>query len=75
MVARLRKFPKAKPMTKQRLLRARSVLTKEWRDKFKHPAYSSVSHRLYSDDGEYYLARTDDLLNPNGVSLYKARKR
>ena len=66
---------KAKPMTKARLMRARSLLSKEWRDKFKHPAYISSSRRLYSDDGEYYLARTDDLLNPNGVSLYKTRKR
>jgi len=65
---------KIKPMTKQRLMQARSVLTREWRGRFKKPAYVSVSHRLYSDDGEYYLARTDDLLNPNGVSLYKARR-
>ena len=62
-----------KPITKMRLMRARSTLTKEWRDKFKSPAYISVSRRLYSDDGKYFLARDDDPRNPNGVSLYRSR--
>lgn len=63
---------KIKPITKRRLMLARNTLTKAWRAKFKNPAYISVSRRLYSDDGQYYLARDNDPRNPNGVSLYKS---
>ena len=47
------KKSKVRPVTKRRLMLARNTLTKEWRSKFKSPAYISVSRRLYSDDGKY----------------------
>lgn len=65
---------KIKPVTKRRLMLARNTLTKEWWVKFKTPAYISVSRRLYSDDGQWYLARDVDPRNPNGISLYKSRR-
>jgi len=65
---------KIKPITKRRLMLARNTLTKEWRGKFKNPAYMLVSRRLYSDDGKWFLARDDDPRNPNGISLYRSRR-
>lgn len=62
---------KVKPMTKKRLVQARSVLTREWRALFKNPTYDADKQHLYSDDRKHYLARAKDLLNPNGVSLFR----
>ena len=59
-------------MDKTRLMKARSCLVPEWKVKFMRPVYISVKHRLYSDDGQWYLAQDTDKNNPFGVCLYKA---
>ena len=61
-------------MDEKRLRQARKALTKDWLRRFGKGKYSLVSHHLYSDDGQWYLAQDDDPSNPNGVSLYKSEK-